>query len=123
METVVSVAEKHNRTKLPKIVWRNGSHSLSSGHFSKKSRLKNRRIVNRPRIVITAGTTGKDHLPVLLHELAHWLSPRDRGHGKSFWKKAFDLYEEYNISQDYLEREFKYMKTAKKVYMARTKAD
>jgi predicted metal-dependent hydrolase len=108
-EVLVDVAKLHNRTNYPKLKWRNGSSHWTSGRFKKRNKT----------IVVTAGKDDKQHLPVLLHELAHWLTPRSRAHGRRFWQVAFDLYKRYSViktNEEFIKREFKYMKMAETVF-------
>lgn len=56
------------------------------------------------RIVIRAGSDLFDARLVLLHELAHWLSPAGEGHGRRFWRKAWELYFRYTDSREGIER-------------------
>ena len=108
-EVLVDIGNLYNRKHYPKLTWRVGSNRLSSGHYNRK----------RKTIVITAGKEGSDHTPVLLHELAHWLTPKARSHGRRFWQVAFKLFERYGITktnEDYVQRELKYMKMASTVY-------
>lgn len=65
------------------------------------------------RIGITAGTDRKDQKLVLLHELAHWLTPKEH-HSVVFWEKAFELYRRYKVPMRYAQqREYRYRKTAR----------
>ena len=106
-EILVEVGRLYNRKHYPKLIWRNGSRPSSSGHYYPKKK----------RIVVTAGTSGKDHEQVLLHELAHWLTPRSRAHGRRFWQVLYRLLEHFKIrDEEYVKREFRYMKMAETVY-------
>lgn len=44
------------------------------------------------RILVRAGDDLADTRGVLLHELAHWLSPLHESHGRRFYEKAWELY-------------------------------
>ena len=60
-------------------------------------------------ITMKVGSDLQDQRLVLLHELAHWLSPVIDGHSRGFWRRAWELYERYNIDLDYAwEREKAY---------------
>jgi hypothetical protein len=48
-------------------------------------------------IAITLGTDRLDRKLVVLHELAHWLTPEDAGHGRVFWTTAMRLYRRHGI--------------------------
>ena len=64
------------------------------------------------RIHVTAGTDRKDQKLVLLHELAHWLTPKDH-HSPRFWDKAWELYRRYRVPLRYARiREGNYRKGA-----------
>ena len=68
-------------------------------------------------IIITAGTDHKDQKLVLLHELAHWLSPKNEGHGPAFWDKTWELFRRYNVPIRYAKkREGNYRKGAIAAY-------
>jgi len=58
---------------------------------------------------------------VLIHELAHWLRPRQEGHSPEFWKLAFRLYKANGVPiRKALSREKNYKKEAVNGYRALT---
>ena len=64
------------------------------------------------RIHVTAGTDRTDQKLVLLHELAHWLTPKDH-HSPRFWDKAWELFRRYGVPLRYAKvREGNYRKGA-----------
>jgi len=79
------------------------AHAMSSG----------RSWPTKNRIHVTAGTDRKDQKLVLLHELAHWLSPPTEHHGPTFWDTAWRLYRTYKVPLTYAKvREGNYRKGA-----------
>ena len=71
-----------NNPAIPELVWRHGSRRSSSGTAWTKSK----------RIVITAGRDRTDQKFVLLHEIAHTLTPENAHHSDRFWDIAWALY-------------------------------
>jgi hypothetical protein len=63
--------------------WTSGVTSFGNGDTSKHIRIR-------------AGVLDSYTRIVLLHELAHYLSPRRAHHTKAFWLKAWSLYENYD---------------------------
>lgn len=50
---------------------------------------------------------------VVLHELAHWITEEKEHHSVKFFRQAFKLYDEYEISKShYLKREIDYKQRA-----------
>ena len=76
--------------EVPSIRWYYRDHPGSSGcTYTGSARHRG--------IALTLGTDHACARIVLLHELAHWLTPEDRGHGVVFWETAFRLYREAGI--------------------------
>lgn len=75
-----------------------------------------------PRTIhVTAGTERRDQRLVLLHEIAHILTPKEH-HGPEFWRVAWELFDRYapNIPRRYiLEREGDYRVEALNVAIER----
>ena len=68
------------------------------------------------RIVVTAGSSRKDAKLVLLHELAHILTPK-HNHDATYWDKAWELYRDYGVNLVYAQkREFTYKAGARAGY-------
>ena len=87
------------------------SQQGTSGHY--------RWSVNR--ITLTAGGERQGQKLILLHELAHWLSPRGEHHGDNFWDTAWRLYRRYRIPIRFArEREGSYRKGALAAYRRST---
>jgi hypothetical protein len=84
VENLAAEVVKNYGARMPPITWREASRKSTSGNTSIK------------RISIIAGSDQQDQKIVLLHELAHWLTPG--GHTEEFWTTAFDLYESYGLS-------------------------
>ena len=64
------------------------------------------------RVHVTAGTDRTDQKLVLLHELAHWLTPKEHHSGR-FWDTAWRLYRRYGVPIRYAKlREGAYRKGA-----------
>lgn len=98
------VVKEHSHRALPKLIWRKRSGFHSSGTtytgFNKK-------------IIVRYGSDELDQRLVLLHELAHWISPKNSGHTVRFWKTAWMLYDIYGIPEKYaVDREKHYKKRA-----------
>jgi hypothetical protein len=79
---------------LPRLSWRTRDRPASSG--------VTRQSVGR--ISLVAGSDPLDQRLTLLHELAHWLTPRSRGrrgrarhHDAAFYSRAFDLYRRHGV--------------------------
>ena len=69
------------------------------------------------KIVITAGKDRKDQKLVLLHELAHMISPPEEYHGRIFWETAWKLYRQYKVPLRYAyKREGEYRTLSKVIY-------
>lgn len=71
-----------------------------------------------PLILVRAGYTRKDQKLVLLHELAHHLSPAGHHHSPMFWRKAWELYRRHRMTAFALIRERGYKAHATKVAVA-----
>lgn len=70
----------------------------------------------KPHIVVTTGTDRRDQRLVLLHELAHILTPKAH-HGPAFWDQAWSLYRRYGVPIRYAQkREYGYRKGARAGY-------
>jgi hypothetical protein len=67
-------------------------------------------------IAITQGKLLKDTKMVLLHELSHWVNPKQH-HNENFWLTAWDLYRHFKIPiRHCLKREKNYRKGALVAY-------
>lgn len=86
----------------PTVTWRRSRDAvLSSG----------RHLPSDHRIVVTAGSDRRDQRLVVLHELAHHLTPGVR-HGDVFWAVAWRLYQQYGNAAYALKREAGYRANA-----------
>lgn len=109
-ELVAQVCEYERRAFPPRLVWRRAHprHGHPRQHGS-----SGRTDFDGNRIVVTAGSSTKDARLVLLHEMAHALSPIREHHGPLFWAKAWDLYERFGVPLVYaLVREAGYRKAS-----------
>ena len=108
-DLVLQVWLDEGRDELPEIVWRRGGwrRILSAGNTWHDGQ----------RITITAAPGNRiDQKLVLLHELAHVLTPGAH-HGPGFWDKAWQLYRRYKVPIRYaLRREQGYRKEAAVAY-------
>lgn len=103
---VATVLKDEGAYDIVKLCWRRGSNGLSSGRTFSTSR----------RIVVTAGRGRTDQKLVLLHELAHILTPKEN-HSPKFWDKAWTLYQRYGVPMAYAQkREFVYKAGARASY-------
>ena len=129
-EIILSVCKEYNLSE-PKVNWRR-SHKQKKGFYTESN--GNNIPIFKPKryfssgvaytteneISITAGSERKDQKLVLLHELAHLISPKEEHHGKVFWEIAWKLYRQYKVPINYAkEREYSYRKLAKKVLLAK----
>jgi hypothetical protein len=80
----------------PRLFWRRRAAAHSTGVARRDDGV----------IAVSAGTDEVDQRLTLLHELAHWISPRARArrgrsvhHGRAFYTVAFDLYRRHGISE------------------------
>jgi hypothetical protein len=78
----------------PRLTWRRRASEQSTGVARRDAGL----------VSVRAGTDPLDQQLTLLHELAHWLSPRARRargraehHGRAFYSVAFELYRRHGI--------------------------
>lgn len=78
---IAQVCAEHGR-RPPKVTWYWTRQALSSGHAKFDSR----------DIHISAGLMVRDQQLVLLHELAHYLTPKRDHHTMRFWRNAVSLY-------------------------------
>ncbi len=63
------------------------------------------------RILVNSGSDLTDFKLTVLHEATHWILPPKTKHSPKFFLKAFEIYEEYDIpEQFYLAREISYKK-------------
>lgn len=92
----------------PEVTWRRSKTNVSSSGRYKE-------VENR--IVVTAGSSRTDQRMVLLHELAHHLTPGQH-HNETFWRKAWELYLRFGLSRYALRREFSYRTEAANVALA-----
>ncbi len=107
---------------LPVIDWRNTHRRGTYFKFAKPKKSSGRAwnkqaLVPEDRIVVTAGSERLDQRVVLLHELAHILSPVGEHHGSHFWDVAWELYRWAKIPIRYAKtREGNYRKGALVAY-------
>ena len=112
-ELVMQVCEDYKRAKPTEFRWRNmKTRRSSSGHwnwtqlYNWRNGSRHLRGVIQTKITISAGTTGKDHKEVLLHELAHHIVAKTRqgrkaGHPVRFWKLHYELCKRYGVEPDH----------------------
>jgi hypothetical protein len=93
LELVASVCE-HAGAAMPRLTWRERDDEHSTGVTRRHD----------GTIAVRAGRDPLDQRLTLLHELAHWLSPRPRRrggrslhHGRQFYAIAFALYRQHGI--------------------------
>jgi hypothetical protein len=65
------------------------------------------------RIHITAGLDSRDRKWVVLHEMAHWVTPGHK-HDEKFWDAAYQLYRQYEVLQVAGDRESRSLKAAQR---------
>ena len=106
---------KGNQIPLFDIRWRHGTYIRSSGTAHTITEWHGQ---TYPRyIVITAGKDRTDAKLVLLHEIAHQLTPDRESHGSTFWGIAWELYRHFKLPIRYcLKRERNYRKGAVVAY-------
>lgn len=129
-DLVEQVCKDYNRAMPHKFNWRVSRKkrvTYSSGHMYPPyyERVRPMKYIKRNgRITVTAGHSVQDQELVLLHELAHWVTNRNkrRSHDRKFWDTAFELYERYGVDMDYaIEREKDYKVGAQLAYARRSK--
>ncbi len=99
------------RPELPRILWRNAPKNC------KVKRKWSSGICRPSHITIVVGTDRKDCKLIILHELAHWVLPRDQIHSPHFWDLAWQLYREFRLPIRYCKwREGEYRKGALVAY-------
>lgn len=110
-DLVTAVCLDEHRAEEPEVCWRRARYRLSSGSYYKPTAC-------RPaRVVVTAGRDRRDQKLVLLHELAHWLTPAGEHHSARFWDTAWRLYRRYRVSLRYaLKHEGAYRTSAAAAY-------
>mgnify|MGYP001589009242 CR=1 FL=1 len=94
---------------IPELVWRHTKREVSSGVYSPRTK----------QIRIMAGSDRKDAKLVLLHEIAHFITPRKGSifHTGIFWDITWDLYRWAKLPIRYcLKREGHYKKGATLAY-------
>lgn len=103
---VADVCEQHG-VDPPAVTWRRSHTSaLSSGRYYRKEH----------RLVVTAAGPRHEQRLVLLHELAHALTPGEH-HSLTFWLTAWRLYFEHGVPVRHAQRrEFGYRQTARRGY-------
>ena len=107
-DLTIRVAIDEGRDTLPDLTWRRSRYELSSGHT--------KHILCGGGVVIPAGTCRKDQKLLLLHELAHWLTPGEQ-HSAVYWDQAWRLYRRYNVPIRYAKkREGEYLKGSAAAY-------
>lgn len=86
----------------PELTWRRSrSNRSSSGRY----------VTEEKRLVLTAGSDRKDQRLVLLHELAHHLTP-GHSHDDTFWTAAWALFKGFGMARYALKREAGYKANA-----------
>ena len=129
-DLVLRVALDEGKKDVPDMTWHRSKHFTSSGR------------AGRGRIHVTAAHGDKwvqipwrnrnhtcgvvsaraDQKIVLLHELAHWLTPGEH-HSHRFWDKAWELFHRYRVPIRYAKlREGAYRKGALVAASRRPKA-
>ena len=125
-ELIITVAIDYGRDKLPDVTWRRrhqpARHDSRHGYERQAGTQSSGRAWGpvmpdrigsyatprwdwaAGRIVVTAGTDRMDQRLVLLHELAHWLSPPKEHHGSEWWALACQLYRRYKVPIRFAER-------------------
>jgi len=84
--------------EVPVLTWRRSADAVkSSGRYYGTER----------RIVVTTGRDRKDQRFVLLHELAHHLTPKAK-HSRAFWQVAWTLYGRFGLARYGLDRDGAY---------------
>lgn len=95
---------------LPDLIWKHRHFEDSSGLFYPAG------ISKASRIIIHAGYNKLDTKLVLLHEIAHYLTPGTH-HRPQFWGTAWDLYRHFRLPIRYCkDREKGYRKGAMVAY-------
>ena len=89
-DLVLRVALDENQDALPEVVWR---HGRGGGRAYASGRL----------VLSVAGRPRRAQKLVLLHELAHWLNPKQH-HSSAFWDTAWRLYRRYKVPVRYAAR-------------------
>lgn len=87
------VLADHDATGAARLVWRRAKDQRYSSGSTYMHEHDER--VTDNRAVVSAGSDRTNARLVLLHEIAHVLTPHDRGHGREFWIMAWSLYERY----------------------------
>jgi predicted metal-dependent hydrolase len=125
LELVEQVKAEYRSTKPLTINWRRthtrkgliSYNEMTMQTIKRKPMLSSGFCSYSGKISITAGEIRKDQKLVLLHEIAHWLLPKEVHHGKAFWDLAFELYRKYKVPMYYaLNRERDYRKEAAFAY-------
>lgn len=95
--------------EVPALTWRRSrtGTAQSSGHYN----------VAEHRIVVTAGRERRDQRLVLLHEIAHALTPGEV-HGPRFWLVCWTLYRAHRVPIRYAQRREYGYKGAREGYRA-----
>ena len=110
-DLAIRVALDEGRDELPTLQWRRSKY----GPFSTGTTY-----TEAQRIVVTAGKDRKDQKLVLLHELAHWLTP-GQNHGPAFWDQAWRLYRRYGVPLRYAKLRERFYRKGSVAAYARTK--
>lgn len=119
-DLVLRVALDEGRDDLPDVIWRRSKQFTSSGRAGRGRVVVSAAHGNQRRQIPWRNGLGArgvvsafvDQKIVLLHELAHWLTP-DEHHSPRFWDKAWELYHRYRVPIRYAKlREGAYRKGA-----------
>lgn len=99
---IEQVCKDHKR-RLPKMRWVKRNRRSTSGVTYTYER----------KITICIGFDTTQHLPVLLHELAHYVCPKKSHHNKRFWLKLSELLKQFDcFTESYVKQEYNYKKKA-----------
>lgn len=120
-DSIIVEVSREYKKKIPRVKWIQRNRPSTSGYTTNRSRTVKYRglrwtIRNKKDrdIVMCLGTKEAEHKQVLLHELAHWVTPRQKGHTKKFWLVLKDLLVKYNcLTDEYVKREIEYKSKAK----------
>lgn len=86
---------------IPTLIWKTHDKKYTSGHAKYGYRysrgFNGRTRIQKPQIIIRAGTDEWEHKMVLLHEVAHHLCAWNVSHSETFWRKAWALYDHFGL--------------------------
>jgi hypothetical protein len=110
-ERIVHDVCRNAKMPIPAVEWKHREGIHSSG-LCYPANFRNM----AGRIIIRCGWDDNDAKLVLLHELAHHLTPT-HNHSHQFWKVAMRLYKKYRLNPEYvLSRESGYRKASVKAF-------